>query len=54
MQTNRALGMTLLNDSLMDLVHKNLVEPQEAYFKSVSKTEFKSLLERSNIKIDPV
>ncbi|HEV8374880.1 MAG TPA: PilT/PilU family type 4a pilus ATPase, partial [Candidatus Polarisedimenticolia bacterium] len=51
MQTNKALGMTLLNEALMELVHKGLVEPDEAYFKSVSKAEFKSLLDRNNIKL---
>jgi len=54
MQTNKALGMTLLNDSLLELVHKNLVEPQEAYHRSVAKAEFKSLLDRNGIKIDLV
>ncbi len=52
MQTNKALGMTLMNEALMDLVHKGLVEPQEAYFKSAAKTEFKALLERNHIKIE--
>jgi len=54
MQTNKALGMTMLNDALLDLVHKGLVEPQEAYFKSMAKTEFKSLLERNNFKVEAV
>ena len=52
MQTNKALGMTLMNEALLELVHKGLVEPQEAYFKSASKTEFKALLERNHIKIE--
>ncbi|HEU5182567.1 MAG TPA: PilT/PilU family type 4a pilus ATPase [Candidatus Polarisedimenticolia bacterium] len=52
MQTNKALGMTLMNEALLDLVHKGLVEPQEAYFKSAAKTEFKALLERNHIKIE--
>jgi twitching motility protein PilT len=51
MQTNKAMGMTLLNEALMDLVHRGLVEPEEAYFKSVAKAELKSLLERNNIKL---
>jgi twitching motility protein PilT len=54
MQTNKAMGMTMLNDALLDLVHKGLVEPQEAYFKSMAKTEFKSLLERNNFKVEAV
>ena len=52
MQTNKALGMTLMNEALLELVHKGIVEPQEAYFKSASKTEFKALLERNHIKIE--
>ena len=52
MQTNKALGMTLMNEALLELVHKGLVEPQEAYFKSAAKTEFKALLERNHIKIE--
>ena len=33
-QTNRERGMLTLNDSLLDLVHRALVEPEEAYRKS--------------------
>jgi twitching motility protein PilT len=54
MQTNKALGMTLMNEALMDLIQKGLVEPQEAYFKAPSKVEFKALLERHHIKIETV
>ena len=52
MQTNKGLGMTLLNDSLLELVQKGLVDPQEAHFKSVAKSEFRSLMERHKIKIE--
>jgi twitching motility protein PilT len=52
MQTGKGLGMCTLNDALMDLVQKGLVSVKEAYFKSVSKSEFKALLERNNFKID--
>ena len=54
MQTNKALGMTLLNDALLELVHKGLVDPQDAYFKSTSKAEFKTLLERNNFKVEAI
>jgi twitching motility protein PilT len=37
MQTNRKIGMSLLNDALMDLVDQKLVEPREAYVKSADK-----------------
>ena len=41
--------MVTLNDALMDLVNKKLVEPQEAYLKSVDKNGFEGLLKRANI-----
>jgi twitching motility protein PilT len=37
MQTNRKAGMITLNDALMELVDARLVEPKEAYMKSVEK-----------------
>ena len=36
-QTSRKLGMTTLNDALLDLVEKKVVDPDEAYMKSVEK-----------------
>ncbi len=38
MQTNRRQGMVTLNDALLDLVERNLVEPREAYLKAVDKS----------------
>jgi twitching motility protein PilT len=49
MQVGRAHGMVALNDALMDLVSKKLVEPEEAYLKSVDKAAFEGLLKRANI-----
>ncbi len=40
MQTSKRLGMATMNDTLMDLVDKKLVEPKEAYMKSVDKAAF--------------
>jgi twitching motility protein PilT len=37
MQTNRKTGMVTLNDALVELVDAKLVEPKEAYMKSVEK-----------------
>ncbi|GMV07686.1 MAG: hypothetical protein AMXMBFR53_39610 [Gemmatimonadota bacterium] len=37
-QTSRKLGMITLNDALLELVDRKVVEPQEAYMKSVEKT----------------
>ncbi len=49
MQVGRAHGMVALNDALMELVSKKLVEPEEAYLKSVDKPAFEGLLKRANI-----
>jgi twitching motility protein PilT len=53
MQTGRAQGMVTLNDALIDLVKKGLVEPREAYAKAVGKAELKGLLERNGMKLEP-
>ena len=52
MQTGRAQGMLTLNDSLMDLVKRKVVEPREAFVKAVNKAEFKNLLQREGITLD--
>jgi twitching motility protein PilT len=44
MQTNRKAGMVTLNDALMELVDAKLVEPKEAYMKSVEKAGFAATL----------
>jgi twitching motility protein PilT len=49
MQVGRAQGMVALNEALMELVTKKLVEPEEAYLKSVDKAAFEGLLKRANI-----
>jgi len=51
MQTGKALGMVMLNDSLLDLVKKGIVEPRDAYLKAVDKTGFESLLQKNGIRI---
>jgi twitching motility protein PilT len=44
MQTSKRLGMMTLNDALMDLVERKLVEPREAYGKAVEKAAFAAAL----------
>ncbi|MET0752274.1 MAG: type IV pilus twitching motility protein PilT [Pyrinomonadaceae bacterium] len=51
MQTGKQLGMTVLNDALMNLVMKGLVEPRDAYIKAVDKPGFEGLMQRNNIRI---
>ena len=40
MQTSKRIGMITMNDALLDLVEKRLVEPKEAYMKAVDKSAF--------------
>jgi twitching motility protein PilT len=49
MQTGKNLGMQLLNEALLDLVKKKLVDPSEAYGKSVDKAGMKLLYTNNNI-----
>jgi twitching motility protein PilT len=51
MQTNRGSGMVMLNDSLFDLVKRKVVDPAEAYAKSIAKSEFKAMLERGGFQL---
>ena len=51
MQTGRASGMITLNDSLVDLVKRKVIEPQEAFRKAANKSEFRTALEREGIKL---
>jgi twitching motility protein PilT len=44
LQTSKRLGMITLNDALIDLVDKGLVEPREAYTKAVDKVSFAAML----------
>jgi twitching motility protein PilT len=46
MQTSRRLGMILLNDALIEYVDKGIVEPKEAYMKSVDKMNFMATLKQ--------
>ncbi len=47
-QTNKKLGMVTLNDALMDVVEKKLVEPAEAYMKAVDKAGLEAMLRARN------
>ncbi|HEV8701506.1 MAG TPA: type IV pilus twitching motility protein PilT [Candidatus Polarisedimenticolia bacterium] len=51
MQTGRGSGMITLSDSLLELVKKGQVEPEEAYANAVNKQELRSMLERSGVKL---
>jgi twitching motility protein PilT len=49
LQTSKAQGMRLLNDSLVELVKKGVVEPREAYLKAVDKSGLLSAFKNNNI-----
>jgi twitching motility protein PilT len=53
MQVGKAAGMVTLNDSLIDLVNKKLVAPEEALAKSVDKAGFEALLKRASVAPGP-
>ncbi|MGH7656987.1 MAG: type IV pilus twitching motility protein PilT, partial [Gemmatimonadales bacterium] len=44
MQTNRKAGMTTLTDALLQLVDEDLIEPEEAWLKSIEKSAMLSAL----------
>jgi len=49
MQTNRRLGMVTLNDSLVDLVERQQIEPKEAYLRAADKAGLASTLKAKGI-----
>ena len=49
----RGAGMVTMNDSLLALVQKKLVEPKEAYRLSVNKSEMATLLSREGYRTIP-
>src|SRR5262245_10296193 len=44
MQTNKKVGMVTMNDALLDVVNQKLVEPRDAWMKSVDKAGFEAML----------
>src|SRR5262245_4540978 len=51
MQTGKNIGMTMLNDSMMEFVKQGIVEARDAYIKAVDKTGFEAQLTRGGFKI---
>lgn len=52
MQTQKAKGNILLNESLLNLVTKGLVDAKDAYMKAVEKESFLALLQSKGIALD--
>jgi len=51
MQTSKKLGMVTLNDALLELVEKKVIEPDEAYVKSVEKTGLVASMKAKGFKV---
>ena len=49
MQVGKGVGMVTLGESLMELVTKKIVAPEEAYAKCVDKPAFDAALKRANV-----
>ena len=54
MQTSKRIGMVTLNDALIDLVEKGLVDANDAWLKAVDKTAFQMSLQSKGITLDRV
>jgi len=50
-QTSKKIGMNTLNDALLELVEKKVVEPDEAYMKSVEKAGLSASLKAKGFKV---
>lgn len=53
MQTGKNVGMQLFNDSLLELVLNDVIEPREAYLKSTDKDTLLKKLSDNGIPFDP-
>ena len=51
MQTGKKHGMQMMNDALLDLIRRKLVDPEEAYRKAIDKTSFVSQLRGAGIQL---
>ena len=51
MQTGRGLGMLMLNDSLLELVKKKVVTPEEAHLKAADKSGLANAMAKAGIKL---
>lgn len=51
MSTKKAAGNVSMNDSLIELVRQDKVEPNEAYLKAVDKDSLRKSLERDGYRV---
>ena len=54
MQTSRKAGMSLMTDSLFDLVKRDIVTPEEAWVKASDKTALAALFKNANIEVPKI
>jgi len=52
MQTNKKAGMVTMNDALLEVVEKKLVEPKDAWIKCVDKSAFETMLKAKGHNMD--
>jgi twitching motility protein PilT len=52
MQTQKSKGNQLLNDALLMLIQKGLVDPKDAYMKAIEKEAFTTLLQQKGITLE--
>jgi twitching motility protein PilT len=52
MQTNKKIGMVTLNEGLLEVVDKKLVEPQEAWMKAVDKPALEQMMKAKGHNMD--
>jgi twitching motility protein PilT len=51
LQTGRGQGMVTMNDALLELVRKRVIQPDEAYYRATAKVELKAALEHSGFSV---
>ena len=51
MQTGKKRGMQMMNDALLELIRKKLIDPEEAYRKAIDKTSLVSQLRSAGIQV---
>jgi twitching motility protein PilT len=51
MQTGKKYGMCLMNDSLLDLVKRQVVRPEDAYVKAIDKAALVGLFKRNDVDV---
>jgi len=54
MQTSKKLGMVTMNDALLDLVERDIVDANDAWLKAVDKNGFQQALQSRGITLDRV